>query len=295
MREDEFSRFLRLQEAALARQTRSFIAIEETLKVQGQYTPTTTTRTGNSVKVAEPPLGSSFSAAGLGYSNAFVGERYRIINVDEKDKMSNLPGSWVLSLSSQVTSIGPTGPSIRRASNLLAKISFGVGGTTQEVEVDANENLIALPSNTLCVDVGQSPYAPVDFSGAVGPNNYFQEETVTATAYRSTQGGQFAPTRSYWVLGDSTDTIQIPIPPFAREWTYMPVEPVESGDEPLQEAIVYSAGTFQVLDTPVPEVLTTMARMHCFRALPPNSQSGFVQVKPGVGTWYGQLVFRLGL
>lgn len=276
----------------LSQQGNAIIGISQELKNIGKPTKKTP-RLGSQQTLPEPPAGSAFTAVGQGYSSDFVGESVRLITT-EGDEFSQEPGSYILVVNSKPLIVGPTGPSIRRGTNLLAKITFGSGGVTHLLEVDGNQGSIALPAQTLFVEIGEIPYCQIDQAGSIGPNNYYQSTLVSATVQKSSNSTARKTTRSYWTLGDATDVMEIPIPPFAYEWTVMPFAEVTSGSLPIASAYVENAFN-EVLDTPIPEMLESMARTHCFRALPPNVQGGKIVMMNTNASWAGQLVFHVGI
>lgn len=256
------------------------------------------TSLGSTAEIAESDLGPTPQLYG---NFQPIGPRRRLLSIDPKDAPDDSPGSWVVSLAGRVLETGPGNPGITRAVPAIAYIGFGKGGVLQEVEVDAWRNLIALPGDTAYIDVQYNQFGVATASPdpAYAPTALFRRVGFKATAHRTLETGEAIPTRSYYNVAPLGGVSLIPVPPFATSWTIIPNNfQVVSGSLPY-EVLIRSAittGGGMILDTPVPEVVESMARTLCFRPLP--SGAGLLQLLtngPGAATKACQVVFRLGL
>lgn len=256
------------------------------------------TSLGSTAEIAESDL-----APGTQLYGNFqpIGPRRRLLSIDPKDAPDNSPGSWVISLAGRVLDTGPGNPGITRAVPAIAYIGFGKGGVLQEVECDAWRNLIALPGDTVYVDVQYNQFgaAGVAPDPAYAPTALFRRVGFKATAHRTLETGEAIPTRTYYSAAPLGGLSRMPVPPFATAWTIVPNNfQVVAGSLPYEVLIRSAAqgGGGMILDNPVPEVVESMARTLCFRSLP--SGSGELQLRtngPGAATKACQVVFRLGL
>jgi len=250
-------------------------------------------RTGNST-ILRPPA-TTTPLFGLWRD---LGNPFRLLSVDESDARTKADGNWVLTLRSRVQTVGPTGPSITPCAPLIARVSFGVGGITQQVEVDAFNSVLSVPSETVFVDMLYTQIAPA--AGAPGtPNTLFSEIEVFGTLNKGIESGEGTPLRSYFINASAGVGIpvDVPIPPFATAWCYIPVTEVLAASLPLAGAYVMAgpigSGYSRVLESVIPEVTASMARMHCFRDLP--SEAGRLSLLLTNSSWYGSLIFQIGL
>lgn len=279
-------------QAAILLQGRSLIAMSQELKAANVRKNLSSTRLGRSLAFADPGDAYAFfdsAVVGSGnYGKNFVGQEARMVSVTADDEISNAPGSWAISFSTREILVGSQSPDDVRASNLVAKINFGSGGTSHYVEIDANYGTVILPAQTVWVDVGQEPFMPDDTYAYPTPNRFMQSITSVVTACKSSQSCGEA-RRSYWVGGAAGSLV--PIPPFAIAWAYMPIAPVTSGSLPATVSVLSASA--DTLDEPIPELVESMARTHCFRELPPNSEGGTISILPASASFGGQIVFKL--
>ena len=175
----------------------------------------------------------------IGNWNPISTTRVRLLSADPADMPAErMPGSWVLSLAGRIIEAGPSAPGISQGIPAIAYIGFGKGGVTQEVEVDAWRNLIALPADTTYVDLAYNQYGPegVTPSPTFAPNTVFSEIAVKGTIHRTLETGEAIPTRTYYFSQPLVaGAINFPVPPFATSWTVIPnVAQVTDGSLPYE-------------------------------------------------------------
>lgn len=206
------------------------------------------------------------------------------------------PGSWVVSLQAEVIENGaPTGPIY---TPLVARVSYGTGGASQTIEVDAFRSIFAIPADDFTIDVGWSQPGTENTSLA-NPVQVPLRTRVTALVHRSQETGESVPTRTCSLIQDLAPpfAITVPIPAQAVSWTIGSPYPITSASVPISAASLYSgspgAGETRS-DSPEPAVITAMIRGRCFREIPANSRFMSVSIDTLVAPYYF-LTFRLGI
>ncbi len=284
---DDLAPMLIANQKAIISMQEQIIAVP---RAKGDPRTLETTRYGSSAEISEPLPGTLLPNVPI-IPMEIVGDKYQLIRLNMEDMRSAAPGSWVLTLSSEVLDVGPTGPSITRVNPLVADILFGSGGTHHRVQVDAQADTIALPSQTAFVTVGYAPISTAAGAGGPGsPNASYARIRVNATMQKAAQNGMVQATRSFWVL--DADPYQIPIPPFAQSWRIELQQLVPNGSLPVTSLEVRTAQGV-ALDQPVPEVLESMARTLCSRPIPPDAAGGYMLVNLASVAWSGKIVFNL--
>jgi len=220
-----------------------------------------------------------------------------LLSVDESDARTKEGSNWVLTLRSSVKKVGLVPGIFNPTSTLIARVTFGVGGITQVVEVDTFNSVISIPSETVFVDLLQTQIAPA--AGPSGtPDSIFEEVEVFGTINKGIESGSGIPLRSYFINGPTPGGWTVPVPPFATAWCYLPALNVDAASLPILGNVrVQSAGLNQphnrTIELVIPEVSASMARMHCFRDLPSEAES--INLNLTNNTWYGSLIFQIGL
>lgn len=250
-------------------------------------------RTGNSTVILPPTSETSLFGPWRDLGNPF-----RLLSVDEGDARTRDSGNWILTLRSRIKTVGPIGPNINPCTPLIARVSFGVGGITQQVEVDAFNTVLSVPSETVFVDLLYTQIAPE--AGVPGtPNTLMSEIEVFGTLNKGIESGSGTPIRSYLINASAGigSPVNVPIPPFATAWCYIPQTAVLAASLPLAAAFVIGGPLgspyTRVIETIIPEVAASMARMHCFRELP--SEAGRLALFLTDSSWFGAVIFQIGL
>lgn len=230
----------------------------------------------------------------------------RLLRASIRDipEASRGPGSWVVSIQGAVEEFGPP-IDYRRSTPMIAVVSYGTGGASHSIEIDAWRSVFAIPADDFTIDVGWSrPGTDVD--ALLAPTRVPQKVRMTALVHRTTESGESIPTRTYHVQQDAIDldagwAKRLPIPNQAVSWTigeglgniYTPT------DTPIDVAYLSSLNhnvppspTADQFDVVPPDILTAMLRGRCFRECPARARSlslVFSSVRQH------KVTFRLGL
>lgn len=220
-------------------------------------------------------------------SNWGVVRPRRLLRASIRDIPTGLrgPGSWVVSIQGVIEELGPD-INYRRSTPMVAVVSYGTGGASQTIEIDAWRSVFAIPSDDFTLDVGWSrPGTNVD--AALSPTRVPRRVRMTALVHRTTESGESIPTRTYSVLQNAGDNDlawakRLPVPNQASSWS------VSSGTGAIYAAtdtpidIVYLTShqydtpmspTADVFDAVSPDILTAMIRGRCFRDCPARARS----------------------
>lgn len=217
---------------------------------------------GNRVTLPEPG-----AAIYQGAYRGPVGPIQRLISVGPEMLQSDAPGSWVINISAEY--VWPNGIAVGGTYGAVtARVMFGSGGVQQFVDVDAWNSRVVIPGQRATVDVFWEAMGYVPNFGPV----YTFPVVVTCSLERSFAGaGSMPPIKSYWVLemADPADiSVDIPIPPYATAYNYLPINPTAVGVSPL----TVQGTTVGGQDLVLPAVIESMSRMNQFRALPPSAK-----------------------
>jgi hypothetical protein len=236
----------------------------------------TTVRNGNTEKIRVPnPVNDPRK------SELQVLDPARLLTLSPADFRPGEEGrNWVISL----RAIWPKTFDLAKISPVVARVSYGQGGSSQTVLIDAGNSVFAVPGDEVTVEVGYLSQPDTNTTAY----EYQPGVQVTGTAVRSSFVPESAPRLT--VPFDSVG-VDIRIPSMARYWTLYPESQVAAGDLPYNVDI--QSGAF-VVETPIPEVIASMARMHQYRALP--SSAWRMIVTPTDIPWRkGQVEFTLSL
>ena len=209
----------------------------------------------------------------------------RLLTVRPTDLMSKAPGSWVLSLASNILEGNDRSVEYPNKSlstlPLVARITFGTGGVSTWFDVDATKSLLAIPSNDFIVEVGWRPVlsntSPADQTDIRLPSIIPNKTEVIGTIHRSLETGESIPTISYIIpntgevtRGDVGGTLTIP--PQAVSWglSTPAITPLGAaiGDARLQNSFVGGSIPSARLDELDSAQLVNMIRGGCFRPIP---------------------------
>lgn len=238
-----------------------------------------TVRLGNAVKIRRPIEPGDPQ---LYTRKQFQRTRILEVNLGDLADYQRGPGSWVLELYGRVTIGEARNPAFVACVPLVAYLDIGNGGITQEVQVDAWRNVIALPSETLRVSVGYEGIGPVSGDLAIPPNpetpNRFPPEVeIIASIHRSFESSPADPVRSFWLLNS---TAEIPIPAYAYNWRLFSRYPIGATLQDTPLVTISQAGAYENAASAIggtvsaqysADYIGTMLRTNCARPLPPCS------------------------
>lgn len=235
-----------------------------------------------------------------------------IARISAEDLMpySYLPGEWKLSLDARPVrneqnefEASEFYPGERLVSPVVASLTFGTGGASHTIEMDAIGNTISLPALDVTVDVGISQTCGDTLDGGETQVGLFSEYEVRAVLHKSS-GNVVNATRT---ILNYAPFVAFPVYNFAGSWCYVPAT-----DLPFGTAITGgSAATCYANDgdvsgstPPFPDVVEIIsgdivannARNHCFRKFHPHARSillPLVDATGGETTYPGSLVQRL--
>lgn len=213
-----------------------------------------------------------------------------------------MAGSWVLTLT---TDLGePTDPPLSQYTPVVARVSWGAGGISNSILIDAWRSSISIPSPDVRVDVGYTQFGGNE--SIVGLR--YPQSIVRGTIQRSTEGaGEFSTlTRLITWDGDGiiSPEVSIGIPPFATAWSIYTGWGTPGTGRGIIRAVVNSA-KFDPHASPLPQgilldrvdetILDSMQNAFCYRPLPPNA--GVLSLQQGPDPLlpqYALVSFRVG-
>ena len=175
----------------------------------------------------------------------------------------------------------------------VAQVLYGCGGTSTSFECDADLASFTIAAETCRVTVAYTQLTRIPATDPLITNiNYPKLYRLNAQGKITTQAkaGSCKLTRTFMVVGSSSvnTVVEFAIPARATSWCFVPFQPVEAGDLPLN--LVEALSTGDTIETVIPEVCASMARMHAFRKLPARATHLEISVAPN---WSGQLIFGL--